>query len=1277
MNRKILFLSLEFTNWHDACRYTYEANFGIEEGFQANNISYLTIPIFYQLEPSIWNNWQKQIMRLLEGQEFDQVWFEVSHAFYESEFATWLMSIAPIRVGWQLESIVPDPMEYKKNARGTEKRVLRAQQNSNLATHLIVVDEQDIEFIEQAYNKPTYWWCGLSIPKRFIKEHPLPPRQDEAVFFGTPYGNRRKWLTHDTLKSLIKIGSSAEDRTAFPQKYNQLIKLIESYLTTKQVIDPLSFNKIIDGIRSLRKASYPIWLKSLSQGSAVINLPQFGNAYASRVKQGMAIGRPVISWRIPDRPKTEALFIDGKEILLFDKDSPKQLAQLIKQVQSDQEFSKWIAGNALNKLKKYHTTEKFVQNVMKWIDTGQEPDYGINKNDLDNNNCTIKVGPNDYERLKIKQLIIHDQPIRLHLGCGEEHFEGYINIDYPPEDHNVMEIKADYYADITKLNFPDNSVDEIRLHHVFEHFPRVTALAMLIRWQKWLKIGGQLYIETPDFEGSVKTFLSNPKWTVKTGIIRHLTGDQSAFWGYHIEQWFPERFERTLSRLAFTNIQTKSVSWSQEPFLSNVHVIAKKTGNRTIDQLIEDAESILWESTVSPLEKPSYDVWCDQLREIVANGGSVSTPFQKIHPGNAKMSDDTQNQSKASETLYIGIKYYGHDSAIFSIDPAHQDQFGLATERVTRYKHDTLFPIPALNRMIAYKEIDPTQIKKIHLGSCFICQGSEKLPIHVYEQNLLERELFTAPYVKDFETKMAQFHKMPDHEKLEVFSSPVGKKYLQITEDQTLITLDQHFENRLTKIFPNATIELSHFDHEYCHAVSAYYSSPFETALVFAFDGYGDDQYFSRVYHVERGEFKEIGNSRSDVRALTFKSSTQSVTHECSIGGLYSYFTYLLGFRPDSDEGKVEALAAFGQWNNDLFNTLNGLVSLDKNGSIKIDHHATEQALSLDKMETLLQKMKKEDMAAAIQKFLEKILLQYVSYYIEKTGLRKICLSGGVAANVIANLRIYDSLVDEMFIVPAMADDGAAQGAVILTLLENGYSYDSLKWLKSQEMPYWGTSYPKDEIAKVIDEFSDEIRVSDYESDWPEQVAEAIIKGEVGAIYQGRMEWGPRALGNRSIVADVRNPEIQNVINKNIKNRPWFQPFCPSILEEERERLFEKAYTNKHMTTAFVMKPEHREALPGAIHVDGTARAQFVIADDNPHYYRLIKKVKELTGYGIILNTSFNKHGRTIVESPSDAIRDFLDTGMDFLVMEGFICRRIRLPKHRLHKESVMVEEEI
>jgi carbamoyltransferase len=154
------------------------------------------------------------------------------------------------------------------------------------------------------------------------------------------------------------------------------------------------------------------------------------------------------------------------------------------------------------------------------------------------------------------------------------------------------------------------------------------------------------------------------------------------------------------------------------------------------------------------------------------------------------------------------------------------------------------------------------------------------------------------------------------------------------------------------------------------------------------------------------------------------------------------------------------------------------------------------------------------------------------------------------------------------------------------------------------------------------------------------------------------MEWGPRALGNRSIVADCRSEEITKKINGSIKNRPFFQPYCPSILEEERERLFEKSYPNKHMTCAFRMRQEHRNNIPASVHVDGTGRAQFVEEKDNPMYFRYLKELKKLTGYGVSINTSFNKHGRTIVETPKDAIQDFLDTNMDFVMIEGYLVTR-------------------
>jgi carbamoyltransferase len=206
-------------------------------------------------------------------------------------------------------------------------------------------------------------------------------------------------------------------------------------------------------------------------------------------------------------------------------------------------------------------------------------------------------------------------------------------------------------------------------------------------------------------------------------------------------------------------------------------------------------------------------------------------------------------------------------------------------------------------------------------------------------------------------------------------------------------------------------------------------------------------------------------------------------------------------------------------------------------------------------------------------------------------------------------------------------------------------------------MPYFGTSYSPEEILAAL-KTETGIKYTYLEDSWPEKAAELVAEGKVGALFHGRMEWGPRALGNRSIIADCRDPEITKKINGSIKNRPLFQPFCPSILEEERERLFEKSYPNKHMTCAFRMKQEFRDKIPASVHVDGTGRAQFVEEKDNPMYYRYLKELKRLTGYGVSINTSFNKHGRTIVETPKDGIRDFLDTNMDFVMMEGYLITR-------------------
>jgi FkbM family methyltransferase len=223
------------------------------------------------------------------------------------------------------------------------------------------------------------------------------------------------------------------------------------------------------------------------------------------------------------------------------------------------------------------------------------------------------------------------QPLRLHLGCGEQYFDGYLNVDFPPSSHTVMKVRPDAYANLVTLDFPEGRVDEVRLHHVFEHFNRVTALAQLIKWHRWLKVGGLLWLETPDLLGSARTMLSESSFKTKMGVARHLAGDQAAAWAYHLDHWFPERFEQTLSALGFGALRIEASSWPHEPYLSNVSVCATKQRNIPLPELLQNADRLLWQSTVADSEKPTYQVWTQQLRSVLA-GTLAEAPVNAALP---------------------------------------------------------------------------------------------------------------------------------------------------------------------------------------------------------------------------------------------------------------------------------------------------------------------------------------------------------------------------------------------------------------------------------------------------------------------------------------------------------------------------------------------------------------------------------------------------------------------------------------------------------------------
>lgn len=224
---------------------------------------------------------------------------------------------------------------------------------------------------------------------------------------------------------------------------------------------------------------------------------------------------------------------------------------------------------------------------------------------------------NSLEMLKEAGIEIGD--VKLHLGCGETYLDGYVNIDFSNDQHAVMKPKVDAHADIAKdLVFPQNSVDEIRLHHVFEHFSRVSAIAQLIKWNWWLKIGGKLIIEVPDFAGVAKmcSDITVP-YEIKIQLVRHLTGDQSSDWGYHIDQWWDFRMKRTLVSLGFDVVDVIHTAWDKSPFLPNITVTAKKNRETGIQTQIGIGQSILSESMVSANEAITFGVWCKQLQDML------------------------------------------------------------------------------------------------------------------------------------------------------------------------------------------------------------------------------------------------------------------------------------------------------------------------------------------------------------------------------------------------------------------------------------------------------------------------------------------------------------------------------------------------------------------------------------------------------------------------------------------------------------------------------------
>ena len=445
--------------------------------------------------------------------------------------------------------------------------------------------------------------------------------------------------------------------------------------------------------------------------------------------------------------------------------------------------------------------------------------------------------------------------------------------------------------------------------------------------------------------------------------------------------------------------------------------------------------------------------------------------------------------------------------------------------------------------------------------------------------------------------------------------------------------------------------------HHLAHAASAAYTSGWDECLVLVNDAMGEVESMS-VYDFHDGELERIC----------------SIGATDSIGILYSLVTLHLGFDFNSDEYKIMGLAPYGDPAR-FRPFFERAVELREDGTFRIpvlklnrsrderetymatrayfDEHLIPRRLPADPVTAA-----HEDVAAALQECLEKVVLHVCGHFAEKTGLRRIALAGGVALNCTANGRLMHSgLFEEVYIQPVAGDDGTAMGAALYRTFLAGEVIN-----RRMPAPLFGPCYSDSEIEIALQSNGHRIKWHRFDSlaDTCASAAQLIAEGRVIAWDRGRMEYGPRALGNRSILADPGRPEMRDRINAMVKKREAFRPFAPACTLEQAPRWFDVAAGEQHpyMIGVVDVRTDARTLLPAITHVNGSARLQTVGVNDNPDFHALLVAVGKTTGRQMALNTSFNVKGQPIVNTPFEAIETFLGTGIEFLFLENYHVTR-------------------
>lgn len=578
----------------------------------------------------------------------------------------------------------------------------------------------------------------------------------------------------------------------------------------------------------------------------------------------------------------------------------------------------------------------------------------------------------------------------------------------------------------------------------------------------------------------------------------------------------------------------------------------------------------------------------------------------------------------------LGLHFESHDSGVALLDDG-KILYVANEERFSRFKADLSAPLSSLKDCLRYtntlpQDIDIITISGFPLLKKFYYFGWQKRKMNYFTKGKTLLGFYflnKKKYMKLYGLKALLLNLIT------MTSAPQIAMYLNNYQ-------------KLKKIFNGFKGRFEYVDHHTAHLSSAYYTSGFKDCLSLVIEG-NDFQNATVFDVVENGKIKPISKS-------PFPHSP---------GNFYILITLMFGYNHLLHAGKITGLAAYGNPKN-AYGKVKDLLYVD-GMNLKLSpkvYNLQVEYLKTRKIPNYFSGYSKEDLAAAFQKRLEDCAVKIVKRAYDKTKKKNLILTGGVVANVKLNQRIHElGLFDEIIVHPHMGDGGLALGASLRTnhleLERQGKKFVN----KRIDHVYFGPDFTNDDIKKSLDNANLKYkRVENIE----EELTKLLEKGHVVARFDGRMEYGPRALGNRSILYQATDSSVNDWLNKRL-DRTEFMPFAPYTLIEDVNKCYENVkgaeHTSKFMTMCFDCTPLMKKMCPAVVHVDGTARPQFISKEDNPSYYKILEEYKKRTGLLCLINTSFNMHGEPIVCTPDDAVKSFLNGHLDYLAIGNYLVK--------------------